>query len=74
MTNLINDIKDMNTKMQLLQAITVGGDGFDMAIVPKGTFFNKPEKIGNHKIFESEVVESGKIIFVNSDKLDNYDH
>lgn len=28
--------------MQLLQAITVGGDGFDMAIVPKGTFFNKP--------------------------------
>ena len=71
---MINEIKDIKAKMDLAKAIAVSGDGFDMAIVPKGTFFNKPEKIGNHKIFESEVVESGKIIFVNSDKLNNYDH
>ena len=56
------------------KCIAVNGDGFDTVVVPKGTFFNVPEKIGEHKIFESPVVEDGKIIFVNSSKLDNYGH
>lgn len=72
MNNLINEIKDTKAKMNLIQAITVGGDGFDTVVVPNGTFFNVPEKIGEHKIFESSVVEDGKIIFVNSKSMDNY--
>ena len=70
--NMLDEIKDIKAKMNLAKAIAVSGDGFDTAIVPKGTFANIPEKIGDHKIFESTYVENGKIIFVNSDKLDNY--
>ena len=69
---MLDEIKDIKAKMDLAKAIAVSGDGFDTAIVPKGTFANIPEKIGDHKIFESTCVENGKIIFVNSDKINNY--
>lgn len=70
--NMLDEIKNIKAKMDLAKAIAVGGDGFDTAIVPKGTFVNIPEKIGDHKIFESPCIESGKVIFVNSDKINNY--
>ena len=70
--NMLDEIKDIKAKIDLAKAIAVSGNGFDTAILPKGTFVNIPEKIGDHKIFESPYVEDGKIIFVNSDKIDNY--
>lgn len=70
--NMLDEIKDIKAKMDLAKAIAVSGYGFDTAIVPKGTFVKIPEKIGDHKIFESPYVESGKVIFVNSDKINNY--
>ena len=70
--DMLNEIKDIKANMDLAKAIAVSGDGFDTAIVPKGTFIKIPEKIGDHKIFESPYVENGKIIFVNSDKINNY--
>lgn len=70
--NMLDEIRDMKAKIDLAKAIAVGGDGFDTAIVPKGTFVKIPEQIGDHKIFESPYIESGKIIFVNSDKINNY--
>ena len=38
----------------------------------KPVIVNIPEKIGDHRIFESPYIESGKAIFVNSDKINNY--
>lgn len=70
--NMLDKIRDIKAKMDLAKAIAVSGDGFDTAIVPEGTFVNIPEKMGDHKIFESPYIESGKIIFVNSDKINNY--
>lgn len=70
--NMLDEIKDIKAKMDLAKAIAVSGDGFDTTIVSKGTFIKIPEKIGDHKILESPYIESGKVIFVNSDKISNY--
>ena len=68
--NMIEEVKDLKAKMNLVQAIFTSGDGFDTVIVPKGTFFNKPDKVSGFKVIESPLVESGKIIFINSKALD----
>ena len=60
------EIKDLKMKVDVVKAIVVSGDGMDTCILPKGSFHNKPEEISGLKVLESELVEFGKIIFVNS--------
>ena len=67
--SITEEVKDLDMRLKIFLCISAKGDGFDTVILPKGTFFNKPEKIGNHSIFESPCIEKGKIIFVNSKEM-----
>lgn len=69
---MIDEIKDLKAKMDVAKCIAISGEGFDTIIVQKGTFINIPNEIDGRKIFESPLIESGKIIFVNSKELDKY--